>query len=120
MRRKPSKTLLLLLVFTLGVISIVALYKVSLVIGHNREEKLTAFGANIVVKPSTEKLSVSYGGFHMGDMLMDIQEMKEGVTTAAIQSIRLKDRISVVAPKLVGMTKVDEQAIGVVGCKVAG
>lgn len=117
MRRKPSKTLLLLLVFTLGVISIVALYQVSLVIGHNLEKKLTAFGANIVVKPSTEKLSVSYGGFHMGDMLLDVAEMHESETTEAIRSIRLKDRISVVAPKLVGMAKVDGHAIGLVGVR---
>ena len=117
MRRKPSKTLLLLLVFTLGVVSIVALYQVSLVIGHSLEKKLTAFGSNIVVNPSTEKLSVSYGGFHMGDMLLDIEEMRESETTAAIKSIPLKDRISVVAPKLVGMAEVDGQAIGVVGVR---
>ena len=113
MRRKPTKTLLLLFVFLLGVISIVALYQVSLVVGHSLEKKLTAFGANIVVKPSTETLSVSYGGFHMGDMLLDVKELQEAETTAAIKSIGYKDRISVVAPKLVNMFKVDEMAIAV-------
>ena len=117
MRRKPTKTLLLLFVFLLGVISIVALYQVSLVVGHSLEKKLTAFGANIVVKPSTETLSVSYGGFHMGDMLLDVKELQEAETTAAIKSIEYKDRISVVAPKLVNMFKVDEMAIAVVGVR---
>ncbi len=119
MRRKPTKTFLLLLVFSLGVMSIVALYQVSLVVGVSLEQKLTAFGANIVVKPSTEKLSVSYGGFHMGDMLLDVKDLQETETTAAIRSIALNDRISVVAPKLVTMLKLDELAIAVVGVKWA-
>ena len=117
MGRKPTKTILLLSVFLLGVISIVALYQVSLVVGHSLEKKLTAFGANIVVKPATETLSVSYGGFHMGDMLLDIKDLQETETTTAIKSIELKDRISVVAPKLVNMFKVDEVAVAAVGVR---
>jgi len=117
MRRKPTKTFLLLLVFSLGVMSIVALYQVSLVVGVSMEQKLSAFGANIVVKPSTETLSVSYGGFHMGDMLLDVKDLQESETTEAIRSIGLSDRISVVAPKLVTMHKLDEVAIAVVGVK---
>ena len=115
MRRKLSKTLLLLLVFSIGVMSIVALYQVSLVVGHNLEKKLTSFGANIVVAPSTEKLSVSYGGFHMGDMLYAIQEMNEEQTVQQIKSIPLKDRISLVAPKLVTMIKIEDMPIALVG-----
>ena len=116
-RRKPSKTLLLLLVFSVGVMSIISLYQVSLVVGLSLEKKLTSFGANIVVSPATEKLSVSYGGFHMGDMLFDIQELSEDETTRAIRSIGLQDRISAVAPKLVTMTKVADKAIALVGVR---
>ena len=117
MLRKPTKTVLLLVVFSLGVISIVALYQVSLVVGVSLEQKLTAFGANIVVAPATEKLSVSYGGFHMGDMLYDVQDMSEVKTTQAIRTIELKDRISVVAPKLVTMVKIEDVAIALVGVR---
>ncbi len=117
MRRKPAKTILLLTVFLLGVMSIVALYQVSLVVGHSLEKKLTAFGANIVVKPSTEKLSVSYGGFHMGDMVLDVEDLPERRTTEAIRAIELNDRISVVAPKLVNLFKINEVAIAAVGVR---
>ncbi|NNK92966.1 MAG: ABC transporter permease, partial [Desulfobacterales bacterium] len=117
MLRKPTKTVLLFVVFLLGVVSIVALYQVSLVVGLSLEQKLTAFGANIVVAPATEKLSVSYGGFHMGDMLYDVQDMSEGKTTQAIRTIELKDRISVVAPKLVTMVKLKDVAIALVGVR---
>lgn len=116
-RRRPSKSVLLFLVFTLGVMSIVALYEVSLVVGESLEKKLTAFGANIIVSPATQKLSVSYGGFHMGDMLYDVEQLQEETTVTAIRSIALKDRISAVAPKLVTMTKIRDTAVAVVGVR---
>jgi len=115
--RKPSRTLLLLLVFSLGVMSIVALYQVSLVIGTSMEKKLSTYGANILVLPSNEKLSVSYGGFHLGDMLYDVQPLSEQTTVSAVRSIELKDRISAVAPKLVTTTKIDGTAVAVVGVR---
>lgn len=114
-RRRPSKSLLLLLVFTLGVMSIVALYQVSRVVGVSLEKKLLAYGANVIVSPATETLSVSYGGFHMGDMLFDIQNLPEKETVDAIRGIKMSDRISVVAPKLVTMAKIDEVAVALVG-----
>ncbi|KJS00033.1 MAG: ABC transporter permease [Desulfobulbaceae bacterium BRH_c16a] len=116
-RRKPSKTLLLLLVFTLGVMSIVTLYQVSLVVGHNFEQKLTAFGANIIISPVRETLNIGYGGFQMGEMLVDIEYLPEEETLRAIRAIALKDRISAVAPKLVTMAKVNNTAVAVVGVR---
>lgn len=116
-RRKPSKTLLLLLIFTLGVMSIVTLYQVSRVVGLNLDKKLTAFGANIVISPARETLSIAYGGFQMGEMLVDIDYLPEKETMGAIRSIGLKDRISAVAPKLVTMTRVEGTAVAVIGVR---
>lgn len=116
-RRKPGKSLLLVGVFALGIMSIVALYQVSQIVGESLERKLTAFGANIVVAPARESLSVSYGGFSMGDMLFDVQSLQEKETESAIRSIGLKDRISVVSPKLVTMTRLDTTSVAVVGVR---
>ena len=115
MRRKPAKTLLLLFVFSMGVMSIVALFEVSRVVGESLERKLTAFGANIVISPKTEALSLSYGGFHMGDMLLDVPNLAETKTADAIRNIELNERISAVAPKLVTLASVKESAVAVVG-----
>mgnify|MGYP001120977839 CR=1 FL=1 len=117
--RKPTRTLLLLLVFTLGVMAIVALYQVSLVIGDGMEKKLSTYGANILISPGQEKLSVSYGGLHLGDMLYELQPLSEEKTVAAVRSIELKDRISAVAPKLVVMAKVNGTPVAVVGVPLA-
>ena len=117
MRKKWVKTLLLLLVFTLSVISIVSLNYVSRVVGESLEKKLTAYGANILVMPKSEKLTVSYGGFSMGDMLMGVTDLRESEVEEKIRSIGYRDRISVIAPKLVAMTKVDGMTVGVVGVR---
>ena len=116
-RRRPSKIVLLLLVFSLGVMSIVALYQVSEVVGFSLEKKLTAFGANIIIAPAKEKLNVSYGGLQLGEMYYEIEELPEESTVAAIRSIGLNDRISSVAPKLVTMAKIDNTAVAVVGVR---
>jgi putative ABC transport system permease protein len=81
------------------------------------EKKLSKFGANILVLPGSETLSVSYGGFHLGDMMYEVQALSEQATVSAVRSIELKDRISAVAPKLVTTTKVDGTAVAVVGVR---
>ena len=116
-RKKWVKTVLLLLVFTLGVMSIVSLNYVSSVVGESLEKKLTAFGANILVMPKSEKLTVSYGGFSMGDMVLGITSLSESEVLEKTMSIELKANISVVAPKLVAMAQVDGTAVGVVGVR---
>lgn len=116
-RRKWVKTMLLMLVFTLGVTSIVSLNYVSSVVGESLEKKLTAYGANILVTPKSEKLTVSYGGFALGDMAMGITDLDEHDVAEKVAAIGLKDRISVVAPKMVGMTQIGDHAVGIVGVR---
>ena len=60
-RQKWPRVLALLCIFMLGVASIAALYKVSVAVGEGFEKKLTAFGANIIISPKRETLTVSYG-----------------------------------------------------------
>lgn len=114
-RRKWVKTMLLLLVFALGVTSIVSLNYVSSVVGESLEKKLTAYGANILIMPKSEKLTVSYGGFSMGDMALGMTDLSESAVIAQAGTIELKDRIAVVAPKLVAMAQADGVAVGVIG-----
>ena len=118
-RKKWVRTLLLLLVFTLGVVSIVSLNFVSRVVGEGLEKKLVSFGANILVSPRSEKLTVSYGGFALGDMLFDVTYLDEADTLARVDGIELRKNISVIAPKLVVMDRVQGAAVAIVGVRFA-
>ncbi len=117
MREKWIRTTLLLAVFTLSVVAIVSLHHVSRVVGESLERKLVAYGANILVLPKSERLTVSYGGFSMGGMLMAMTDLREAEVEERIGSIGYRDRISVIAPKLVTMTKIRDLAVGVVGVR---
>jgi len=114
-RKKWVRTSLLLLVFSLGVVSIVALSFVSRVVGEGLEKKLVSFGANILVSPKSEKLTVSYGGLALGDMLFDVNYLDEADTVAKIDTIELRKNVSVIAPKLVVMDHVQGAAVAIVG-----
>lgn len=117
LRRKWVKTTLLVLVFTLGVTSIVSLNYVSSVVGESLEKKLTAYGANILITPKREKLTVSYGGFTMGDMSLGSFDLSESDVVSKVKTIELGERIAVVAPKLVAMVRSGETEVGVVGVR---
>ena len=116
-RKKWVRTLLLLLVFTLGVVSIVSLNFVSRVVGEGLEKKLVSFGANILISPRSEKLTVSYGGFALGDMLFDVSYLDEKDVVAKIDGIALRANVSVIAPKLVVMDRVQGVAVAIVGVR---
>lgn len=118
-RRKWARTLLLLAVFSLGVASITALLHVSEMVGDSLEKKLTAFGANILVYPKADTVNVSYGGFSLGDMLVDVKYLDEQETAAKIRSIKNSSNVAAVAPKLVAMREIDGVPIGVVGVRFA-
>jgi putative ABC transport system permease protein len=53
----------------------------------------------------------------MGDMLYDVNDLKEKATVDSIKSIGMRDRLSVVAPKLVGTVKIGETPVAVVGVR---
>ncbi len=117
LRRKLARTLLLVAVFALGVTSIVALNNVSTVVGQSLEKKLMAFGANILITPKAETLTVRYGGLSLGDLQFNQHDLPEAESVEKIRSIHMKERISAVAPKLVVLARAGEAGLGVVGVR---
>lgn len=67
--------------------------------------------------PHNEKLTVSYGGFSMGDMQLGVTDLSESEVTERAAGIELRERISVIAPKLVSMARTNGTTVGVVGVR---
>lgn len=107
MRAKLLRTLMLFGVFTLGVASMTALNGISSVIGESFEKKLASFGANIMVAPKKESVSVSYGGFSLGDVALEGKSIPLTQSIEAIDKIDFRANIAVVAPKLLGMITIE-------------
>ncbi|ADD68729.1 protein of unknown function DUF214 [Denitrovibrio acetiphilus DSM 12809] len=115
LKRKLMRTSILVAVFTVGILSVVMLYNVSETIGHSLEKKMTEFGANILIYPKTDSLNVSYGGFSLGNLSYEVEYLPEKETTEAIRGIDLNGNISAVAPKLIALTKFNDQNMAVTG-----
>lgn len=114
-RRKPLRTLLLVLVFSVGVSAVVALHYVAEAVGESFERKLARYGANIVAFPAADTLALSYGGVQLGSLSYEVRHLDEAETVRRIRSIHMHDRLSAVSPKLVALARVGDQAVGAIG-----
>lgn len=117
LKRKALRTAMLTLVFSAGIISVVGLYYVSESIGESLEQKLNAYGANILVRPHSENLDVSYGGFSMGSLSYNAHKLDMDNVEKGVKSIGYSDRISAIAPKLLESSSIDGKDFAVVGVK---
>lgn len=114
LRRKFMRTLLLTVVFAAGICSVVALNYVSKAVGDSMEKKLTAFGANIMLQPKVDTLSVGYGGFSLGNVSFDVKHLTMA-QVAKVRDIELKERIAAVAPKFIAQGTVKDQHVAMIG-----
>ena len=112
LRRKLLRTILLVAVFVLGILSMIALNNISAIVGEGLERKMNQFGANILVYPKADELKVSYGGFNLGSMTYDVKYLNESKVVDSIKNIELRKNISSVAPKLLSVAKLGEQVVG--------
>jgi len=115
LKRKLLRTCILLLIFTIGILSMVTIHNVSQRVGESLERKLNQFGANIIVSPSTKTLNVSYGGLDVGSLSYNINYLDGSEAIRSIKTIEFNKNISAVAPKLVSLENYMEQPIVVVG-----
>lgn len=114
-RRKIIRTCTILFIFTIGITSVVGLYKVSNYLANSLEEKLNKFGANIIIYPKKESINISYGGVTLGDVQYDINYFDVDRTIKRIKSIKYYDKISIIAPKLIVIDNINGKRVGFVG-----
>ena len=66
LRRRKGKTIFLITGLLIGIATIVTLLTITENMSRDIEERLDRFGANIVMVPKSENLSLSYGGVTVG------------------------------------------------------
>lgn len=113
-RRRLGKTLMLVSGLSIGVAMVVAMMGITSEMQEELERKLDEFGANIVITPRSENLSLSYGGVSITDASVDIEELRQEDVTR-IETIENKKNISAVAPKVMGALKEGERSLLIVG-----
>jgi putative ABC transport system permease protein len=114
LRRRKGKVLFLILGLTIGITTVVTLISITRMMNEDISNKLDEFGANILVLPRSDDLSLSYGGLNIGGVSVDVQTLHDS-DLPKIRQIEVKENISTVSPKLIGVVKLEGKKILLTG-----
>ena len=101
LKRRKGKALFLIVGISIGIGTAVALLSLSSSIKEEIGSQLDRFGANIVVVPESNSLSLDYGGIPISSVSFDLHQLKNE-DAAHIRDIEYRDRLSIIAPKILG------------------
>ncbi len=105
LRRRTSRSAFLVAGLLVGIGTVVALLTLSQALTVEAQNNLETFGANIVVAPRSEGLSLTYGGVSVADVAVGSQEIREA-DLERIDTIPNRRNIAIVAPELLGVVSV--------------
>ena len=105
LRRRKGRAAFLVAGLLVGIGTVVALLTLSQALTVQAQNNLETYGANIVVAPRTDGLSLSYGGVTVAGVSVGAQDIRQS-DLARIATIANRRNIAIVAPELVGAVSV--------------
>jgi putative ABC transport system permease protein len=114
LKRRKAKMAFLTIGLMVGIATIVTLVTLTRSMSSDIERKMDEFGANILVTPQNNGLSMNYGGISLGGVTFDQREIREE-DLAKIKTITNHKNISAIAPKVLGGIKVGTHDVLLVG-----
>lgn len=114
MRRRKAKAAFVLVGLMIGVATVVALITLFQSVSHNILHKMEKYGANILVVPKSETLSLSYGGISLGGVSLETREIRES-DVARIATIPTSQNVAAVGPMVLGAVRVAERDVMLAG-----
>lgn len=114
LKRRKGKMAFLVAGLLIGIATIVTLLAITESMSRDIEDRLDRFGANIVMVPRSENLSLSYGGITVGGVNYETVELEEA-TLPLIQTIRNAKNLGIVSPKVLGPWMIDDKKFLLMG-----
>jgi len=114
LKRRKAKMAFLTIGLMVGIATIVTLVTLTRSMSSDIERKMDEFGANILVTPRSNDLSMNYGGISLGGVTFDQREIREE-DLAKIKTITNHKNISAIAPKVLGGVKIGTHDVLLVG-----
>ncbi|OGR26363.1 MAG: ABC transporter permease [Desulfuromonadales bacterium GWD2_54_10] len=114
LKRRKAKMAFLTIGLMVGIATIVTLVTLTRSMSSDIERKMDEFGANILVTPQSNGLSMNYGGISLGGVTFDQREIREE-DLAKIKTITNHKNISAISPKVLGGIKVGTHDVLLVG-----
>ena len=107
LKRQLSKRIFLIISIILGCGTVISLFTFVETQKANIEKQFDEYGANILILPKSDNLSLTYGGVNVSGVTANIQEITlEEVNK--IWEIPNKQNIRAVSPKLIAVANFDE------------
>ncbi len=101
LRRRKAKAAFVLGGLTLGVATMVALLSLANTLTHQINHRLEKYGANILITPQADQLSLSYEGLNLGGFVYQAQELKQE-ELGAVAHIKNAGNIAAIGPMVLG------------------
>ncbi|MBC2735708.1 MAG: FtsX-like permease family protein [Desulfobacteraceae bacterium] len=112
--RRKGKAMLILVGLVLGIGTVITVISFSDAVTGDINHKLEKYGANILIVPRTENLSLSYGGIQMGGISFDMQELRE-TDLEAVKHIKNYRNIAAMGPMALGAVRVNDRPVMLAG-----
>jgi len=119
--RRKGKAAFILAGLVIGVATVVGVTTYIDTMTAEINDKLEKYGANILIVPKTDNLSLSYGGVTLGGVSFEMQEIQQ-VELESIQAIKNARNIAAVGPIVLGGVNSGTQRVLLAGVdfKVSG
>ncbi len=118
LRRRLGRMALLVLGLAVGVATVVTLVAITGAMNQAIAVRLDEYGANILIVPRADDLSLSYGGITVASASYDVGQMTL-TDLERIQTIPNARNVSVVAPKLLHAVLIDGRQVLLAGIQFA-
>jgi putative ABC transport system permease protein len=114
LRRRKMRAIFVLAGLLIGVTTVVTLLTLVNAMKDDIKHKLEMYGANILIVPKTENLSLTYGGLSLGGVSFEMQEIKEEELDK-IRDIKNAANVAAVGPMVLGPVKINDQRVLLAG-----
>ena len=114
LKRRKGKALFLIVGIAIGIGTVVALLSLSGSIKEEIGSQLDRFGANIVVVPQSNSLSLDYGGVSVSGVSFDVHQLTNEDANR-ILDIPYRNRLSFISPKLLSAVEVEGRQVLLAG-----
>lgn len=110
LRRRKARAAFLLAGLLIGVATVVALTSLVEAMREDITDKLDRFGANILIVPRTENLSLTYGGLSLGEVSFEMEEIRME-ELERIGTIRNAANVAALGPVALGVIEFGDNRI---------
>ncbi len=114
LKRRKTKAAFVFIGLLVGVSSVVAFITLIEALTHDINTKLEQYGANILIVPKTENLSLNYGGMTIGGVMYEMQEIQQK-ELRKIRTIKNSANVAAVGPMVLGAVDVNGKKVLLAG-----